>query len=184
MPVNTMAIPAESAAAMTSSSRIDPPGWISAVTPASIAASTPSANGKTVGKGDVDALRFYIDARAKLGREWHQHFAPAGIHGEQRRRARKFHVAHGTESRPGARFPHLAADQIAYVVASGVQRRAFFQRHLNFQAAQVFRCLRIFHIHKMKNRLAPAAGRQPAAPHAHTARRAAPAGQPHFAQLL
>ena len=32
-----MAIPASSAALMTSSSRIDPPGWITAVAPASIA---------------------------------------------------------------------------------------------------------------------------------------------------
>ena len=31
---------------MTSASRIDPPGWITAVAPASTAASKPSANGK------------------------------------------------------------------------------------------------------------------------------------------
>src|SRR3712207_5483925 len=46
MPVKTMARPASSAAAMTSSSRIDPPGWMTAVAPASAAARSPSANGK------------------------------------------------------------------------------------------------------------------------------------------
>ena len=46
MPVNTMAIPASLAAAITSSSRIDPPGWMTAVAPASTAESRPSAKGK------------------------------------------------------------------------------------------------------------------------------------------
>ena len=46
MPVNTMATPAASAAATTSASRIDPPGWITAVAPAEMAACSPSANGK------------------------------------------------------------------------------------------------------------------------------------------
>ena len=36
MPVNTMAMPCSSAASITSSSRIEPPGWITAVAPASI----------------------------------------------------------------------------------------------------------------------------------------------------
>ena len=44
-PVNTIAMPARSAAAMTSASRREPPGWIAAVAPAAIAASSPSANG-------------------------------------------------------------------------------------------------------------------------------------------
>ena len=39
MPVKTMARPRSSAAAITSSSRIEPPGWITAVAPASAAAS-------------------------------------------------------------------------------------------------------------------------------------------------
>ena len=46
MPVKTIASPASSAAAITSSSRIEPPGWITAVAPASTAASRPSAKGK------------------------------------------------------------------------------------------------------------------------------------------
>ena len=41
-----MARPFSSAAAMTSASRLDPPGWITAVAPASAAASSPSAKGK------------------------------------------------------------------------------------------------------------------------------------------
>jgi len=44
--VNTIVIPSRSAAAMASSSRNDPPGWMHAVTPAATAASIPSANGK------------------------------------------------------------------------------------------------------------------------------------------
>ncbi len=46
MPVNTMAMPCSSAAAMTSSSRIEPPGWITALIPAWAALSMPSRNGK------------------------------------------------------------------------------------------------------------------------------------------
>ncbi|MCY1177579.1 hypothetical protein D9M73_178930 [compost metagenome] len=46
MPVNTMAMPASSAAAITSASRIEPPGWITAVMPALAALSMPSRNGK------------------------------------------------------------------------------------------------------------------------------------------
>ncbi len=44
-PVKTIDAPASSQAAMTSPSRFDPPGWISAVAPAPIAASGPSGNG-------------------------------------------------------------------------------------------------------------------------------------------
>ena len=46
MPVNTMAMPAASAAATTSSSRIDPPGWITQVAPAAADSINPSAKGK------------------------------------------------------------------------------------------------------------------------------------------
>ena len=45
-PVNTMAMPCSSAAAMTSASRTLPPGWMTARTPASATASRPSRNGK------------------------------------------------------------------------------------------------------------------------------------------
>src|SRR5713101_8415488 len=46
MPVNTIASPSRSAAAITSGSRTEPPGWITAVAPAFAASSTPSGNGK------------------------------------------------------------------------------------------------------------------------------------------
>ena len=46
MPVNTIARPCSSAAATTSLSRIDPPGWMTAVAPAAAAARRPSAKGK------------------------------------------------------------------------------------------------------------------------------------------
>ncbi len=46
MSVKSIAIPCSSAAAITSSSRMEPPGWITQVTPAAAAASIPSRNGK------------------------------------------------------------------------------------------------------------------------------------------
>src|ERR1700730_2079467 len=55
-PVNTMAMPASSAAFITSSSRIDPPGWITAVAPASIATNSPSANGKNASDATTEPL--------------------------------------------------------------------------------------------------------------------------------
>ena len=54
MPVNSIASPASSAAAITSSSRIDPPGWMTAVAPASAAASRPSANGKKASEATAE----------------------------------------------------------------------------------------------------------------------------------
>ena len=53
-PVNTMASPALSAAAITSSSRCDPPGWITAVAPASMATSNPSAKGKKASEATTE----------------------------------------------------------------------------------------------------------------------------------
>ena len=54
MPVKTMARPASSAAAITSSSRSEPPGWITAVAPASAAASSPSAKGKKASEATTE----------------------------------------------------------------------------------------------------------------------------------
>ena len=51
-----MAMPCSSAAAITSSSRIEPPGWITAVAPASAAASRPSANGKKASEATTEPL--------------------------------------------------------------------------------------------------------------------------------
>ena len=45
-----------SAASITSSSRIEPPGWITAVAPASIATSRPSANGKNASEATTEPL--------------------------------------------------------------------------------------------------------------------------------
>ena len=58
-PVNTIAAPALSTAAITSSSRFEPPGWISAVTPASSASRGPSGKGKNAS-----------DASAAPSSEW------------------------------------------------------------------------------------------------------------------
>ena len=46
MPVKTIAMPRASAAAMTSASFTEPPGWMAQVAPASAAASRPSGKGK------------------------------------------------------------------------------------------------------------------------------------------
>ena len=46
MPVKTIAMPRSLAAAMTSSSRMLPPGWITATAPLSATTSRPSRNGK------------------------------------------------------------------------------------------------------------------------------------------
>ena len=54
MPVNTMARPASSAAAITSSSRIAPPGWITAVAPAATITFSPSAKGKNASDAATD----------------------------------------------------------------------------------------------------------------------------------
>ncbi len=51
----TMAAPARSAAATTSASRTEPPGWMKAETPPARHASTPSAKGKKASDAQTDA---------------------------------------------------------------------------------------------------------------------------------
>src|SRR5919112_1894365 len=58
-------MPCSSAALMTSSSRIEPPGWITAVAPASIATSSPSAKGKNASEATTDPL---VSGSAALAR--------------------------------------------------------------------------------------------------------------------
>ena len=48
------ATPAASQASITSASRLEPPGWITAVAPASIAACGPSANGKKASEATTE----------------------------------------------------------------------------------------------------------------------------------
>src|SRR3954452_16195281 len=55
-PVNTIASPCSSAAAITSASRTDPPGWTTAVAPARATASRPSRNGKNASEAATDAV--------------------------------------------------------------------------------------------------------------------------------
>ena len=52
-----MAMPAASAAAITSASRIEPPGWITAFAPAAIAASNPSAKGKNASDATTQPVK-------------------------------------------------------------------------------------------------------------------------------
>ena len=54
--MKTIARPASSAAAITSSSRIEPPGWMTAVAPASTAANSPSANGKKASEATAEPI--------------------------------------------------------------------------------------------------------------------------------
>ncbi len=56
IPVNTIAISFSSAAAITSSSRIDPPGCITAVIPTLAALSSPSLNGKNASDAITEPL--------------------------------------------------------------------------------------------------------------------------------
>src|SRR3974390_1725545 len=56
VPVNTIATLCSSAALITSASRIEPPGWITAVAPASIATSKPSGNGKNAAEATTEPL--------------------------------------------------------------------------------------------------------------------------------
>ena len=49
-----MVIPASSAAAMTSASLIEPPGWMTAVAPASTACNKPSGKGKKASDAQAD----------------------------------------------------------------------------------------------------------------------------------
>ena len=55
-PVNTIAMPWASAASITSLSRTEPPGWMTAVAPASMQASMPSANGKNASDATAEPL--------------------------------------------------------------------------------------------------------------------------------
>ena len=56
MPVNTIATLCSSAALITSASRTEPPGWITAVAPASIATNSPSGNGKKASDATTEPL--------------------------------------------------------------------------------------------------------------------------------
>ena len=57
MPVKTMAMPASSAAAITSSSRIEPPGWMTAVAPfAATADRRPSAKGRKASEATAEPI--------------------------------------------------------------------------------------------------------------------------------
>jgi hypothetical protein len=132
------------------------------------------------GEGHVNAFRFHVNANAKFGCERDQDFALARIDRQQRRAAREFDVAHGTERRRSARLPHFAADKFADEVASRVELRALLDGHLNFQSAQSVRGFDTVDVGKMKNNLAAAAWRKPAALHADAPGRVTTVGKPHF----
>src|SRR6185312_7025025 len=57
VPVKTIAMPRSSAAAMTSASRMLPPGWITQVAPTSATTSSPSRNGKKASDATADPCR-------------------------------------------------------------------------------------------------------------------------------
>ena len=62
-----MATPLSSAAWITSVSRSEPPGWITAVAPASIATSRPSANGKNASDATTEPLVRHREAERLRG---------------------------------------------------------------------------------------------------------------------
>jgi len=110
-------------------------------------------------KGDVNALRFHVNVDAKFGGKRDQDFAFLRINRKQWRATWKFDVANGAKRRRCARFPNFASDEVADKVVSGVEPRALFDRHLNFQSAQAFRFFNTVNIRKMKNGLAAPAWR-------------------------
>ena len=65
-PVNTIAIPCSSAAAITSASRTEPPGCTTAVAPAAATASRPSRNGKNASDAATDPRSDPAAARCGL----------------------------------------------------------------------------------------------------------------------
>ena len=67
MPVKTIASPASSAAAITSSSRIEPPGWITAVAPASAAVQQAVGEGEEGVGGHDRALGQRLRQAQRLG---------------------------------------------------------------------------------------------------------------------
>src|SRR3954447_381923 len=62
--VKTMLMPASSAASTTAGSRTEPPGWMTAVTPASIASCGPSGNGKKASEAIAEPMSEEPAARA------------------------------------------------------------------------------------------------------------------------
>ena len=94
MPVNTMARPALSAAAITSASRIEPPGWITAVAPASAITCSPSGNGKNASDAATEPCVRLAAEPLRLGR----------LFGLPRRHARGIDAAHlpGADADRGA----------------------------------------------------------------------------------
>ena len=85
-PVNTIARPNRSAASITSASRTDPPGWITAVAPWRAASSTPSGNGKKASDPTtVPCQRQHGFHRRQLHRVHAAHLAGADPHASVRR---------------------------------------------------------------------------------------------------
>ena len=121
-----MATPWSSAALITSSSRTEPPGWITAVAPASIATSSPSANGKNASEATTEPLVSGAGELQLLRR----------VLGLARRDARRIDAAHlaGADADRGAvlgvddgvRLDVLGdAERKPQVVQLGRGRRAF-----------------------------------------------------------
>ena len=80
-------MPAASAASTTSWSRTEPPGWMTAVIPASTASCGPSENGKKASDASAPPLRSVSVACALLDRQAHRvdpaHLAGADPHRRQ-----------------------------------------------------------------------------------------------------
>jgi hypothetical protein len=138
---------------------------------------------KSFGECDVDALGRDVDTHAKRSGQWDEYFAARSFNAQKRRPSRELHVQDDAEARRSAHFPNLAANQVAYIIASRVELGALVQRDLNFQAAKLFGGFNVVYAGEKKNGLAASAGGEPAALHASTARLGAAIGQPHLAQL-
>ena len=88
-PVNTIATPAASQAATTSASRFEPPGWMSAVAPASIAVCGPSGKGKKASEATTDPASSAVAPRRRTRRApCRSRSAPSRPGSSARRRSR------------------------------------------------------------------------------------------------
>ena len=133
MPVKTMAMPCSSAAAMTSSSRIEPPGWITAVAPASTAESRPSAKGKNASEATTEPIGRGLGRAGRLRRV-------LGLAGGDARRIHPAHLARADADRrailgidDGVRLHVLGdAEGKAQVGKLGFARRAL-RHHLQIE---------------------------------------------------
>src|SRR5467141_2002002 len=131
-PVNTMASPSSSAAAITSSSRTLPPGWITAFAPARATTSTPSRNGKKASEATTEpasesfAACAFISARRELSTRliWP---APTPSVMPSRQKTMAFDFTNFATRQANSRSLHCDSEGFAFVTTRISFRCAIFE---------------------------------------------------------